>query len=60
MKRETELSKPAIQRLEAWMREITELVCYQPEVPMAHKTALINALFEFKKEIGTNPPTETL
>jgi hypothetical protein len=47
------VSKPAFQRLEAWMREITDLLCYQPEVPTAHKTELANALHQFLREIGS-------
>ena len=46
------LSVPAVQRLEAWMQEISDLLAYQPEVPMAHKTAMIDALMAFKKEIN--------
>jgi hypothetical protein len=33
------------------MKEITSLICYQPEVPSAHKAALIDALVAFQKEI---------
>lgn len=46
-----ELSVPAVQRLEAWMKEVTDLICYQPEVPIAHKSALINAFVAFQNEI---------
>lgn len=53
-RRAFELSKPATQRLEAWMMEITDLLCYQPDVPLSHKTELVNALKLFQKEIN-NP-----
>jgi len=45
------LTRPAVQRLEAWMKEITDLLCYQPEVPLAHKTEVVNAMVAFSKEI---------
>lgn len=46
-----ELSKPAVQRLEAWMREVTEVLSYQPEIPLAHKTILHDALHAFSQEL---------
>lgn len=46
-----ELSKPAVQRLEAWMKEVTDLLCYQPEIPLAHKTEIVNALNLFSLEL---------
>ena len=53
------LTLPAIQRLECWMKEITDLICYQPEVPMRHKTELCNALHAFRMELGPNPANAT-
>lgn len=49
------MTTPAIQRLEAWMKEITDLLCYQPEIPVAHKTEICNALHAFQKEIEAAP-----
>jgi hypothetical protein len=48
-----ELSLPAIQRLEAWMKEITDCLCYQPEIPVAHKSELVNAFVAFQNELTT-------
>ena len=47
-----ELTRPAVQRLEAWMKEVTDLLCYQPEIPLAHKTELVNAMKAFEREIN--------
>ena len=44
------MSKPEKQRLEAWMKEVTDLLCYQPEVPLANKTCLVKAMQAFLKE----------
>ena len=51
MEKKIELTEPQIQRLEAWMKEVTDLICYQPEVPLAHKSALIDAFVAFQNEI---------
>lgn len=48
----TELSTPAIQRLEACLKEIVDCLCYQPEVPLAHKSCLIDAFVAFQNEIN--------
>lgn len=45
------LSASAIQKLEYWMQEVTELICYQSDVPEVHKRALVEALEAFKLEI---------
>lgn len=45
------MTRATEQRLEAWMREVTDLLCYQPEVPMAHKTALVEAMQNFGRQI---------
>lgn len=45
------MDTPAIQRLEAWMKEVTDLLCYQPEVPTAHKTCVVDAMMAFTKEV---------
>ncbi len=45
------LTEPAVQRLEAWMKEITDLIAYQPEVPLDHKEALLDAFIAFQNEI---------
>jgi hypothetical protein len=47
-----QLTVPAIQRLEAWMREVTDLLCYQPDIPLDHKTAIVEAMVAFRKELG--------
>jgi hypothetical protein len=39
------------QRLEAWMMEVTDLLCYQHQVPLAHKTEIVNAFRAFQKEV---------
>lgn len=38
------------QRLEAWMDEVTALLCYQPEIPMVHKQAVVEKLADYKKQ----------
>ena len=45
------LPRAAVQRLEAWMREVTDLLCYQPEVPMTHKTCVVDAMLAFAREL---------
>lgn len=45
------LSRPAVQRLEAWMKEVTDLLCYQPEIPLIHKQCVAEAMHTFTKEI---------
>lgn len=44
------MTKAQEQRLEAWMREVTDLLCYQPSVPMDHKKLLVEALEAFARE----------
>lgn len=44
------MSTPELQCLEVWMKEVTDLLCYQPEVPLSHKTELVHALQAFIKE----------
>jgi len=34
-------------RLYLWMQDITSLLCYQPEVPHAHKESLVKALNDY-------------
>jgi hypothetical protein len=51
MRNADELTVPAVQRLEAWMKEVTDLLCYQPEIPVAHKSCLIDAFVAFQNEI---------
>lgn len=46
------LSKPAVQRLEAWMREVTDTLAYQPDIPMTHKTCVVDALMAFTREVS--------
>jgi hypothetical protein len=46
------LPDPVIQSLKLWMAEVTSLLCYQPEIPMAHKTDLCNALTDFDKALA--------
>lgn len=53
-----QLSKPAVQRLEAWMKEVTDLLCYQPEIPLAHKTEIVNALHLFSAELNEETAKE--
>ena len=38
--------------LESWMREVTDLLCYQPEIPMAHKQTMVDAFAKYRKAIG--------
>jgi len=45
------LTRAWAQRLEAWMVEVTDLLCYQLDVPLAHKTEIVNALKAFQKEV---------
>jgi hypothetical protein len=45
------MTKCSVQRLEAWMKEITDVLCYQPDIPMDHKTCIVNALKLFQNEI---------
>jgi len=52
------VNKPALQRLEAWMREITDLLCYQPEIPLAHKSALLEAFVAFQNEVNLPNPRD--
>ena len=46
------LPDPVIQSLKLWMAEVTSLLCYQPEIPMAHKTDICNALTDFDKALA--------
>lgn len=57
---EMEMSKPAAQRLEVWMKEITDLLCYQPEVPLAHKTCIVDAMTAFQKEVNPHSKPTTV
>jgi hypothetical protein len=52
IKRETKLPRFVTQRLEAWMKEVTDLLCYQPEVPLAHKQAVVEAMQAFTKSLN--------
>lgn len=45
------LNVPASQRLEAWMKEVTDLLCYQPEIPLTHKTCVVDAMAAFTAEV---------
>ena len=49
------MTKPKEQRLEAWMGEVTSVLCYQPEVPQRHKEILVAALKAFEDEIDSSP-----
>lgn len=40
---------PDVSALGKWMQEVTQLLCYQPEVPMKHKEELCNALNEYNQ-----------
>lgn len=46
------LPRPVTQRLEAWMKEVTDLLCYQSDIPLAHKECLVNAMLKFSKELN--------
>ena len=35
--------------LQCWMQDVTSLLCYQPEVPHAHKESLVKALEHYNK-----------
>ena len=35
--------------LQSWMQDVTSLLCYQPEVPHAHKESLVKALDHYNK-----------
>lgn len=35
--------------LQLWMQDVTSLLCYQPEVPLAHKESLVKALDHYNK-----------
>lgn len=50
---------PKEQRLEAWMGEVTSLLCYQPDIPQDHKTVLVNAFKLFEKE-GEHPAVNSI
>ena len=45
------LPRPFVQKLETWMKEVTDLLCYQPGVPNVHKQNVIDAMIAFSKEI---------
>jgi len=45
------ISVSASQRLEAWMQEITSVLCYQPDIPVDHKTVIADAMHEFSEEL---------
>ena len=36
--------------LQLWMQDVTSLLCYQPEVPHAHKESLVKALDHYNKQ----------
>lgn len=38
---------PDVEALGKWMHEVTQLLCYQPDVPQTHKIDLCNALNEY-------------
>ena len=38
--------------LESWMREVTDLLCYQPEIPMTHKQCVVEAFSRYRTAIG--------
>jgi len=38
--------------LEAWMREVTDALCYQPEIPMEHKKSIVQAFSFYRSAIG--------
>lgn len=42
---------PDVVALQNWMHEITQLLCFQPDVPMQHKTDLCNALNEYNQVV---------
>ncbi len=48
------MTLPELQRLEAWMREVTDAICYQPEIPLDHKKEVAEAMNSFSKEIDAN------
>lgn len=41
------MSKEQTEKLENWMKEVTALLCYQPDIPLQHKVDLSNALKEY-------------
>lgn len=38
--------------LERVIREIIDIIVYQPDIPMDHKTSLVEAFSEYRKSIG--------
>ena len=46
-----QLTELSIARLEAWMEEVTAMMCYQPNIPMVQKEELSNAFMAFRKEL---------
>jgi hypothetical protein len=42
---------PDVAALQKWMNEVTQLLCFQADVPMQHKTDLCNALNEYNMVI---------
>jgi hypothetical protein len=38
--------------LEQWMREITDSLVYQPDIPISHKEAIVTAFSEYRIAIG--------
>lgn len=49
------MTTAAVQRLEAWMKEVTDLLLYQPDIPVAHKQFVAEAMVAFTKEIEAAP-----
>jgi hypothetical protein len=45
-------SKPHEFAVERWIREVTDVLVYQPEIPLDHKKALVEAFAAYRKSIG--------
>ena len=41
------MTKEQEQALTNWMGEVTQLLCYQPDIPLKHKTDVCDALNNF-------------
>lgn len=41
-----------------WMQDVTSLLCYQPEVPHAHKESLVAALDRYTKARAAKSPND--
>jgi hypothetical protein len=46
------MNENQIKAIQKWMEECTQILCYQPDIPLAHKTDLANALFQVNRALG--------